>query len=82
MIPLHPGQPGTRACWAAGCVQYICVIAADVDPVVVERYLYGERSGRRLTDDEREEVLRRQPWVERSQAVRTNIPVVRIHSRY
>lgn len=82
MTAPHPGQPGTRACWAAGCVQYGCVIAADVDPVAVERYLHGERSLRYLTHGEREEVLRRQPYVERSQAVRGRVPVGRVRDRY
>jgi hypothetical protein len=76
----HPGEAGTRACWAVGCEQYECLTAADIDPVAVERYLRGEPFGRQmLTGDEREEVLRRQPYVDLSRGVRTHIRRGRLH---
>lgn len=67
MASRHPAEPGTRACWAAGCAQYECVIAADIDPVVIERHLREEPMGRRhmFSKDEKEELLRRRDVVDR-----------------
>ena len=59
----HPATAGTRACWEAGCVQYMCLFAAGIDPVKVDRAL--ARTGSLasmvigLTPDERVEFERR-----------------------
>lgn len=51
---------GTRQCWEAGCDRYECLIAAKIDPVVVQRRVDANDTRLRgLTANERVEYQRR-----------------------
>lgn len=46
-------EHGTRECWLEGCSAYICLIAADIDPVKIERRLDPSLWSKRPTTADR-----------------------------